>query len=48
MSKKGDWCHIPETFRIKYMTTIISIAKEVAMAKDFLGWDFPDAQSFAV
>ena len=48
MSKDKDWCHIPDTFRNRCYAAIIIISKEVAMAKDFLGWDFPDAQSFAV
>jgi hypothetical protein len=47
MSKNKDWCHIPDTFRIKYMTVIISIAKEVDMAKDYLGWNY-QATQFAV
>jgi hypothetical protein len=41
------WCHISDMFRNRYMTVIISIAKEVDMAKDYLGWNY-QATQFAV
>ena len=38
MCRHKVWCHRTYTFLMKYRAAIISLAQEVEMAREYLGW----------
>ena len=37
MSKNQNWCHSPNIFRKNYYQSIVLLAREVDMAREYLG-----------